>query len=100
MYSDGYMKNWIGKTINNPQSKQRYIENSILKYINIDENCKIDIWINEAPTLSFSKNIETNKSTKIQKGVSKRLFNEKGKYYLSLDNLNNYNYTVKMKIYL
>lgn len=100
MYSDGYMSNWIGKTVNDPQSKQRYIENSILKFINIDENCKIDIWASESQELDFDEDGENTETTRSIQGVDRSLFNEKGKYYLSLNNLKDYSYTAKMKIYL
>ena len=100
MYSDGYMGNWIGRTVNNPQSKQRYIENSILKFINIDENCKVEIWFNEAQELSFDDNSTSTNGMMTLQGINKNLFNDKGKYYLALNNLKDYIYTVKMKIYL
>ena len=99
MYSDGYVKNWTNRRVKDPSNKQRYIENSILKYINIDETCPIEIKSEISGKLCLNDSDEFE-SRPTEEGVDKKLYNENGKYYLLLENLKDYKYTVKMKIYI
>lgn len=117
MYSEGYLSNWSNQTITEPADKRRYIENSILPLINIDDTCTFEFYespietrrIEISPTLIAS--IESSKSNRIAKkavvpvykkleNTTNALYKANNKYYMRIEGLHSYLYSAKMKIYL
>lgn len=117
MYSEGYLSNWYKQTITEPGDKRRYIENSILPLINIDEKCIFEMYESPIRTNRISLNssivnaLKDSNTTRVSKksvlpiykkveNMSNTLYKENNKYYMRIEGLNSYTYSAKMKIYL
>lgn len=98
--SEGYVKNWAGRIVPDSKYKIKYIENSVLPYINIDSKYKIKVsrlpndkmgFLNYDEALSDS-NFEESLNTETE------LYKESDKYFIRIKNAGNYTYAVKMII--
>ena len=102
MYSDGYISNFNEQDITDPSNKRKYIENSILPYININNNCLFELYIysKDENGIEITNEKSSKKKYKKVENVKNTLYTENNKYYMKIEDLDNYKYFAKMKIYL
>ena len=117
MYSSGYLSNWSGQRITEPADKRRYIENSILPLIDINENCTFEFYESPITTNKITMNnflisdIEKTLTSRVAKksivpaykkleNLTNTLYKKNNKYYMRIEGLNSYAYSAKMRINL
>ena len=100
LFMEGYSENWENKNIDDVKNKSLYIENSILKYISIDEKCKVTIYkVNNTNSLSII-DIASYDNLYEAQNTHNVLIKDGDRYYIELDNLDNSGYAVKFDIEL
>ena len=104
MFTEGYMSNWRSMKKVKPADKRRYIENSIMPFINIDDKCQFEMY--ESPSESIGEITirtgmfpESGTHRKIQ-NMTNTLYKENDKYYMKIEGLDAYEYAAKMRIRL
>jgi hypothetical protein len=108
--SSGYSESWIRMTsllnedngidVNYMTFKKKYIYNTILKFIVVNEKTPFDLYIDHSST-SFG--FESSEPTSIEnytkdKNISNKLSLENGRYYMTISNMEKKRYYAKMKI--
>ena len=108
--SSGYSESWIRMTsllnedngidVNYMTFKKKYIYNTILKFIVVNEKTPFDLYIDHSST-SFG--FESSAPTSIEnytkdKNISNKLSLENGRYYMTISNMEKKRYYAKMKI--
>ena len=98
--SEGYIKNWAGRTVPDSKYKIKYIENSVLPYINIDSKYKIKVSKLPNDKMGFLNYDEALNNSNFEESLNTEteLYKESDKYFIRIKNAGNYTYTVKMTI--
>ena len=98
--SEGYAKNWTGRTVPDSKYKIKYIENSVLPYINIDSKYKIKVSKLPNDNMGFLNYDEALNNSNFEESLNTEteLYKESDKYFIRIKNAGNYTYTVKMTI--
>ena len=98
--SEGYVKNWKGRTVPDSKYKIKYIENSVLPYINIDSKYKIKVSKLPNDKMGFLNYDEALNNSNFEESLNTEteLYKESDKYFIRIKNAGNYTYTVEMTI--
>lgn len=97
--STGYLSNW-NSSLSEPTdiSKTNYIENTILKYIKINNSTKVKVYrIAGSDTFGFNSLDESNINKYVElTNVSNSLSLENDHYHMTFDKLSKFQYAVKI----
>jgi hypothetical protein len=106
---EGFIQNWVNRFGDNPPEdastyKNRYIENSIIKNIIINDKNLFKVYVNadeKAFEFKTSKpnDDELNKFT-LLKNLHNKLYLENNKYYMEITGLDNYSYYAEFYVEL
>lgn len=98
--TEGFMSNWNVVSSASQKDKTKYIENSILKYLKINNSNKIIVYTNTDTSKLSLVNVDDLEKGSIITNVKNELSYENNKYKLTLSNLANSTYAIKMIIEL
>lgn len=97
---EGYAKNWIDRNIEDSKYKIKYIENSIIPYINLENNHNIEILRVSSPSTGFSsfEDAISDSNYTALSNAENELYKENDKYFIRINKAGNYTYALKMTI--
>lgn len=100
MFSEGFKSNWKRFKSTESVNKTKYIKNSILNHINLNDNCVFSLHIVDNSTIfKFFDYNDKYSFKKIQNSVN-NLICENDTYYIELENLDTKTYSATLSIKL